>query len=532
MARTKAQKNLFQPGNTMSKGKAPGSINVKARIQKNILTMMDTPVGKEDGEDVLFGEAFFRVFTREAMNPDSISFKIMTERLIEPGVFDNLEKMVNKNRREDLDFLAYRIYKKAFQIQKNILSSPSERLYLMAGRRAGKTEVIRFMIETALAVKEDAKVLYIGRTFTTAQKAVWNEVLTMMDDLGISVQIKNASDGYVKWSNGAEFHVKGNNTVEDRDKLRGGKYHLAIVDEAQTQPGLTYLVQDILEPMLLDFKGQLVLAGTGPKVRGTFWETVWSNEEKFPGERYNWNLTQNPFIPDHSTVLAKIRKDKKITENSPLYLREYLGKISYDDDALVYRLEDHNFFTWEELATWMRAQPTTDIKFTSGLDYGFVDSDGFVIIVWSTASRERFMIFEHKSNRTGVTELVQKIQEGIQFTKTDQFNDVHDRDFSIYCDTSDQKISYELQTQYGIPAVNAYKHNKDFAIEQLQEDVRHGRFKVLKGGVFEEEALKTVFRRDEQDNLTREIDDETFHPDLVDAVLYAMRPVWIQENRE
>ena len=37
------------------------------------------------------------------------------------------------------------------------------------------------------------------------------------------------------------------------------------------------------------------------------------------------------------------------------------------------------------------------------------------------------------------------------------------------------------------------------------------------------EFEQTVYKRDEQDNITAEIDDDLFHPDAVDALLYASR---------
>ena len=64
------------------------------------------------------------------------------------------------------------------------------------------------------------------------------------------------------------------------------------------------------------------------------------------------------------------------------------------------------------------------------------------------------------------------------------------------------------------------------AIELLQDETRRGMLRVRAGGAFDEEAKHTVFRRDEQDRLTREIDDDTYHPNLMDGVCYAMRPVW------
>ena len=91
-------------------------------------------------------------------------------------------------------------------------------------------------------------------------------------------------------------------------------------------------------------------------------------------------------------------------------------------------------------------------------------------------------------------------------------------------------MTVELYTQYNLPVYDAYKANKDMGIELLQAEVRTGSFKLVKGSDFEDECMRTVFARDELDNLTREIDDATYHPDVMDAVLYSMRLVWMTQK--
>lgn len=43
---------------------------------------------------------------------------------------------------------------------------------------------------------------------------------------------------------------------------------------------------------------------------------------------------------------------------------------------------------------------------------------------------------------------------------------------------------------------------------------------------FYNETLLTLYERNERDELTHQIDDKVFHPDLMDAILYALRNVW------
>ena len=98
----------------------------------------------------------------------------------------------------------------------------------------------------------------------------------------------------------------------------------------------------------------------------------------------------------------------------------------------------------------------------------------------------------------------------------------------VYADTGGlgKKVAYDLSLK-GLPMQDAYKADKDMGVEMLQDEVRTGMFKARRGGAFEDECLKTVFARNERDELTRTLDDDAYHPDLIDAVRYAMRPIWL-----
>jgi hypothetical protein len=396
--------------------------------------------------------------------------------------------------------------------------------------------------------KTDARVLYIARTVGVGMEQLFNEYLKLTEKLGSIVVKEDRSEGMIRHDNGGEFHIKGNNSKSARENLRGGHYDLIIIDEAQSQDALPYLIHDICEPMLIDSKGTLVLSGTGPRTAGTYWEEIWTNRDKFKGLRMNWNLSQNPFIEDYENVLATIMQDKGLTETSPLIQREYLGQICYDTDAMLYRMEEGNIYSEAELLSWVNGQPIDDIRFTAGLDYGYADSDAFVILAWSKSRPEKFILFEYKKNRTGITELAHAIKEGLEtvrampaFQRIDslprenplqpgnmQFKEqAVNKKFYIYCDTNEQKISQELFSQFKLPVTNAYKYDKSLAIEMLQEDVRNRYLKVpSKASVFYDESLKTVWKRNDKDEITREIDDDVFHPDLQDALIYSLRSVW------
>jgi len=519
-------------------GRPTGAISYKNKIMQAFLDIMDKEVdvrdndGEKTGERSTFYDAFLNRFMEDALSGKHQAQEFFAERLLKADILDTVDNYINRGAREDTDFLSYRIYKDCHDIQQHILLSKNKYIYLMAGRRSGKSAIDEKKGVEKAITKPDAKILYIGLSFTRCMELFWMPILKELESLGIKPKEQRRTEGLITLPNGSEFHFVGNTTVDERDKLRGSQWDLIVIDEVQSQKALAILIEEILEPTLIDRKGQMILSGTGSRVRGSYWEYLWSDTENHKAARFNWNIADNPFIPDYETVLQNILIDKGLTESSPLFIREYLGKICYDDDALVYRLQEQNYFTDQELVQWVNSQPITDIKFTAGLDYGFEDSDAIAIVMFSSSRPERYLMYEYKGNRTGVTELADKLREGIEYIKTLPCLSAipeNSKFFYIYADTAGgcKKISLELTSQYNLPIMDAFKANKDFAVEMLQDEIRQGFFKIRREGIFFDESLKTVFARTERDELTRIIDDDAFHPDMIDAILYSMRFVWI-----
>ena len=93
----------------------------------------------------------------------------------------------------------------------------------------------------------------------------------------------------------------------------------------------------------------------------------------------------------------------------------------------------------------------------------------------------------------------------------------------IYGDTSDTAILEEMKRVHGLPAMQAWKYNKEEAITQLADHCRTGQILIPENGLVADEFDQIVFKRDEEDNITNEIDEELFHGDISMALLYASR---------
>lgn len=500
--------------------------------QRALMAFMGMLSGTE-GEKFL--RDYLKRFRTSAKQRDSWQSKFIAERLFKDDVLDEIDAWIDRGERREMMFLSYQLHKRATDIQRQILFSRAKYQFFMAGRRAGKSQGLSYWFADEFVQKPTARCLYIGLTITRAMAQLWEPIVSVFAELGIKIKEQSRVEGRLITEAGGVMLFGGNGSKDEREKNRGPHWDRVAIDECQSQKELLYLVESILSPTLIDTGGQLALAGTGPRVRGTYWEAVflgqWADGRSlYPDAlRINWNLSQNPFIPNYETMLAEIRHEKQLKETDSLYVREYLGRIAYDDDALVLRLGETNGFTDDQLAVWIAGQPVTYIRFTAGLDFGFTDSDAFAIICYSTSKPERWIVHEYKQNRIGTAELAVEIRRGIEYVqKSPLFSKVVTKDFMIYADTGGNAISaYDLATQYGLPIQAAYKAEKAMAVELLQDECRRGMLKCRRTGAFWDESLKTIYGRDDQDKMKREIDDETYHPDMIPAVTYAMRDIWL-----
>ncbi|HTY75033.1 MAG TPA: hypothetical protein VMD05_05655, partial [Candidatus Nanoarchaeia archaeon] len=326
--------------------------------------------------------------------------------------------------------------------------------------------------------------------------------------------------------NGSSFFMRGNSSIKECDDLRGPNYSLIVIDECQSQEKrLKYLVQDICEPMLLKQNGRLIMSGTAPRIPGTYWEERW--DQSSLAHRYNFNISDNPYIPNYQEKLQDILKEKGWKETNSTFQREYLGKVIYDTDAMVFRLTEQNYYTDEDLKTWIARQYSkNDIEFVCGIDWGFEDYSTLALIMYSVSSPEMFVIREIKIHRESITDFATKVNQMLDSFDA-QFGSFPNKYFNTYADPAGagKLINAELNTL--IPRLSirsAIKTDKDLGIEQLQELVNKGLLKVKKDSLVADECRKIVWKKNEQsETYVREIDDDYYHPELMMAVLYSLR---------
>ena|GEM_PF-2566736 len=458
---------------------------------------------------------------------------------------DDLDSILMNQRSQDIKFLTYLVYKYCFDEQQQILMTKKTLIVMICGRRAGKTVALAALIILVAISHEKGDVLYLGRTAKSAFDIIWRTLEDLLKYLNLPYT-PNLTDQTITFNTGVKIFVKGTNTKQDIENIRGLGLRLAVKDECQSDSHdkLKMLVTEILVPTTKDYEGsQVVLAGTPPRIEGSFIEEKYTEDNPHMA-RFNWNMSVNPHIPHHETVLQEtLGNDFKGNANDTVYLREHVGKIgAYDTEALVFRITAGNYFQEAQLPAWIASQPVTDIFFSGGIDYGFDNFDSCVIIMASERKPERFLFYEYKGNRQGTADFASQVKRGIaQVMGNPIFAKFPHKQIMFYCDTEGlgKQLTFDLAQQFGIPVSPAYQGQPDLMVEMLQDDVKTCRFKVrmpqkIDGkeivGPFEEETRKIIFARDEADHLTRRIDDDIFHPEEMKSIIYAERYIWLRSK--
>lgn len=499
------------------------SINraIKGEIYSALRTALVSPVSTKSKKS--WSAAFIEQMLTEAKkNPNGPLGQLIAKQIMAEDILSKLDAETDKNLSKDYDFLEYRLLKQLYEEQRTIfLDDKISKKILIGSRRIGKTTLAtRLMVKDCIRPNRHA--LFIGLKLDSGPvNLTFNECLRLAESIGLIITSKNATNKTIEFSNGSKITCKGNYTVRDQDtNFQGDRYSLVILDECQSQKNVQHLLDDLIIPAMSDYPdGKIILTGTPPRIKGTYAEKVW---KEFKGwKHYSWSMDKNPFIINENhtldSMIDSICQEKGVQPDAPFIRREYFGEWYYDTEAQVFK----DYKVYKELPEGFI--PT---HIAIGTDYGFSDYNAIIALAYNKSTKQAYVIWERKFNKASISEIVGACNEVFEFckkvaiTRNNSFDLNH---IGFYCDTNEQSITYELSTRYHLPVYNCYKHDKRMAIAQLADWCRSGRIMNIEDGILVSEFEQTVYKRDEQDNITPEIDDDLFHPDAVDALLYASR---------
>ena len=370
----------------------------------------------------------------------------------------------------------------------------------LCSRRAGKTYAsCYYLIETAMKHAEST-CAYIALTRSSAKKLMWSELQRANRKYYLNMHFNN-SELTATFPNHSQIMLTGANDEADIDKLRGLKYQLVILDEAGSfGRHIDALVEEVLEPALIDCDGTLAMIGTPTaSCSGFFYEASTGLRPGF--SQHHWTILENSYIPHAAEYLDRKRDSKGWSADNPVYQREWCGRWVRSDDSLVYRYHSHNIV--DDLPD------DFDFEFILGVDLGYHDATAFVVMAYCRDLPHVFIVDCQKQSKMLPTDIAERIGDlaaEYDFTR-------------IVADTGGlgKSIVEEFKIRYGLPIYPAEKTKKLSYIEMMNADLADGILKVTRGSDILDEWRNLQWDEDHRK------EDGRFENHLADAALYAWR---------
>lgn len=478
------------------------------------------------GQTTYYSE-FIEKYLKEAKKaPNSSAGKTVADIIFQQDILEKLDEQHQKEMANDVEFIQYKLFKQFFKEQREVLYeiNHSKRIAVCCSRRAGKTDLASGAINIASMIP-NTRIIYVNLTYTNALNQIFDNTVERSEKAGLVITNSSKSSGEIEWANGSSLRICGNSNNAEIDKLRGEKrVSLVIIDEFFHQRNMEYAINEVISPLMLDISNSTILClGTPPRIPKTYGERVWKTEKGW--KKFHWTAEENPYIPNYSEFIDDICKSKGITKDAPFIQREYFGVIgAYDTEAQVFK--DYKTYNADEPLDFVPE------KVYIGIDWGFEDNNS--IIALAASNEKARVIFERKFNRASISEIIKQVNEVYSDSKKfliENNKNANISDICIYCDTNAKELIYELYSVQKLPAFCCYKYNKQMALSQLSEFCRTSKIVVPQDGILADEFDRTLYKRDEEDNVLSEIDDDLFHPDSVFALLYAVRQYWFDYGK-
>jgi hypothetical protein len=516
-------------------------------LNKNMVRLIQDRVNQAQAQLDMVNQYAYTAYNDGEQRRDHL-IRVLYKRATEKGdtkallyLIDRVDGRPGESKQVDLDYdNAYNVYQiihSLFDKQLEVLNSGVGTKLICCSRRSGKTHLLVAMMLIECLRVPNTKCLYISETMELSEQLVDSAMNEIIHKTGI--RDKNGKVlNWRKLDNGSSILIRGLSNTKDPDQIRGHKAKIIVIDEFFHLKSelLEYLQREVLQPMQLDYANdyKFVCVGTPPSIKGTFGEYAWKNWEV---PHFFWTYKDNPHPVDvqaREDYVAHVLAEKGLDWTSSFARREYGGEWVYDDDLLLYP-EYHTYDPRESTPAWH-----IDMVLF-GLDYGVGANDCLVGIAWDTENRRGYQFSELKFNRLDIIDrgasqldcLGEEVR--IQWERALDFfpglsNKEANKRILWDADDNDQHVTDHLNLNIRLdkdPTLrlniqNAHKTDKVIMFDKIKDLLRTGNMLLIKDSKIAKECDQTILKRGPAGQVYPEVDDKTFHPDLLPAFRYAI----------
>jgi hypothetical protein len=397
----------------------------------------------------------------------------------EEGLLDELFKRFTKDKisigsaRGAYTGNGERLLSHLHHAQMRVAQDKSKRISVTCSRRAGKTVLDVALLGRTAENYPDSLCIYITITRKSAKAIVWKEFKRLNKAYSLNWRF-NEVETYITCPNGSIIAVAGADKYEEIEKFRGLAPSIVVIDEVKSfKAHLGNLIEEVLEPGLMDYDGPLLLTGTPGHIPvGIFWNAS-ANPENHEWSRHSWMLLENPMHPRWAGLpdwqlkvkqyLASVLKKKGWTWDNPRFQREYLGKWCRDVSTLLYKYDPLTNHAKE-------LPPGLDWRFVQGIDLG---AKGTAFVTWAYAPNHpiAYAVWAEKHEAMLLGAIVKRGRELEQ-----QFQPVMRR---VIDEGGLGQMINSFLGRSGYNCAPAEKRNKLAFIQQMNDELSGGRIKLL-----------------------------------------------------
>lgn len=392
-------------------------------------------------------------------------------------------------------------------------------------RRAGKSYGIAYkLLEKGIQYPQSI-CAYVTLTRDAGKDIIWGPLREIAKAANITLRFKKNS-GDIELPNGSKIILRGCEDKRQAEKLRGPKYPIVVIDEAQGIPQyLKYMIDEVITPATMDYvDSQICLTGT-PNAAGVgvFFDAVHAKDDMQGWEVHEWTMQDNTHLQKvqaakNLTILEYIigqAAKRGVPLTHPSIQREFFGKWVKDTESNVYKYLPSRNDVYQQ-AYFKAKSAASDWEFVMGLDLGWNDPSAFTVSCYSETLGKFFTIDSFQDSEMSTDAIARQISK---------FFGVYG-EMPIIADSGGygKSIVEELNATYALPIFPAEKNKKVAYIEFVNTDLRSGAIQILvgpNGELTEQLSLLQWADRWAEKGVAKE--DKSSPNHLCDALLYSAR---------
>lgn len=412
-----------------------------------------------------------------------------------------------------------------FAPQRKFAASKAQNLVACCSRRAGKSYGIAYkLLEKGIQYPQSI-CAYVTLTRDAGKDIIWGPLREIAKAANITLRFKKNS-GDIELPNGSKIILRGCEDKRQAEKLRGPKYPIVVIDEAQGIPQyLKYMIDEVITPATMDYvDSQICLTGT-PNAAGVgvFFDAVHSNDEMQGWEVHEWTMQDNTHLQQvqaaKNITIAEYIAGQALKRGVPIthpsIQREFFGKWVKDTESNVYKYLPSRNDVYQQAYHATKAA-ADDWEFVMGLDLGWNDPSAFVVSCFSAKLGKFLTIDSFQDSEMSTDAIARKIAHFFSLYG----------DMPIIADSGGygKSIVEELAATYALPIFPAEKTKKVTYIEFINADLRSGAIQILvgpNGELTEQLSLLQWADRWAEKGVAKE--DKSSPNHLCDALLYSAR---------